>query len=65
LLAALFTGGAFLVLGLLARLIRGEYGSDLLAGISIVTSVVLHTRTSSTRVDVLAGPTLSRLGDGP
>jgi heavy metal translocating P-type ATPase len=41
LLAALFTGGAYLVFGLLARLARGEFGSDLLAGISIVTSVIL------------------------
>jgi len=34
-------GGGYLVLGLLIKLIRREFGSDLLAGISIVTSVVL------------------------
>jgi heavy metal translocating P-type ATPase len=41
LLLALVLGGGWLVLGLLARLARGEFGSDLLAGISIVTSVIL------------------------
>jgi heavy metal translocating P-type ATPase len=35
-------GGVPLVAGLLGKLVRGEFGSDLLAGISIVTSVVLH-----------------------
>jgi heavy metal translocating P-type ATPase len=41
LFAALLFGGIPLVLDLLAKLVRGEFGSDLLAGISIVTSVVL------------------------
>src|SRR4026208_459004 len=41
LLVAICTGGAYLVFGLLTRVARGEFGSDLLAGISIVTSVVL------------------------
>jgi heavy metal translocating P-type ATPase len=41
LLAALLFGGGPLVLGLLGKLFRGEFGSDLLAGISIVTSVLL------------------------
>ena len=50
LLAALFTGGAYLVFGLLARLARGEFGSDLLAGISIVTSVVLGEYLAGTLV---------------
>jgi heavy metal translocating P-type ATPase len=41
LLAALLFGGGPLVLDLLAKLLRREFGSDLLAGISIVTSVLL------------------------
>jgi heavy metal translocating P-type ATPase len=47
---ALFTGGAYLVLGLLARLTRGEFGSDLLAGISIVASAVLGEYLAGTLV---------------
>lgn len=39
--AALLLGGIPLVLELLVRLWRFEFGSDLLAGISIVTSVIL------------------------
>lgn len=35
-------GGVPLVGGLLTKLFRGEFGSDLLAGISIVASVLLH-----------------------
>ena len=38
---AFVLGGIPLVWGLLGNLVRGEFGSDLLAGISIVTSVVL------------------------
>jgi heavy metal translocating P-type ATPase len=34
-------GGGMLVLDLAVKLVRGQFGSDLLAGISIVTSVVL------------------------
>jgi heavy metal translocating P-type ATPase len=41
LIAALVFGGLPLVLDLLLKLARGQFGSDLLAGISIVTSVVL------------------------
>jgi heavy metal translocating P-type ATPase len=41
LLAALLLGGVPLVLELLTKLLRREFGSDLLAGISIVTAVVL------------------------
>jgi heavy metal translocating P-type ATPase len=41
LIAALAFGGGPLVLGLLRNLLRGEFGSDLLAGLSIVTSVFL------------------------
>ncbi|HSG81509.1 MAG TPA: heavy metal translocating P-type ATPase [Gemmatimonadota bacterium] len=42
LIAALAFGGAPLVLDLAAKLLRREFGSDLLAGISIVTAVLLH-----------------------
>lgn len=41
LLVALALGGGYLVVGLLAKLVRGEFGSDLLAGLSIVTAVLL------------------------
>jgi heavy metal translocating P-type ATPase len=41
LLAALLLGGIPLVFDLLKKLIHAEFGSDLLAGISIVTSVIL------------------------
>lgn len=41
LIGALLFGGVPLVLGLLVKLLRREFGSDLLAGISIVTSVLL------------------------
>jgi heavy metal translocating P-type ATPase len=40
--AALLLGGVPLVLGLSLKLLRGEFGSDLLAGLSIVTSVLLR-----------------------
>ena len=42
LLAVLTLGGVPLVFVLLVKLLRREFGSDLLAGISIVTSVCLH-----------------------
>ena len=42
LLATLAVGGIPLVYGLLRKVLRREFGSDLLAGISIVTSVLLH-----------------------
>jgi len=41
LFAALFFGGIPLLVGLGRRVLRGEFGSDLLAGISIITSVML------------------------
>jgi heavy metal translocating P-type ATPase len=41
LLAVLVVGGIPLVVDLLIKLIRGQFGSDLLAGVSIVTSVLL------------------------
>ena len=42
LLAALVFGGIPLVYELVRNLLRREFGSDLLAGMSIVTSVLLH-----------------------
>src|SRR5690606_13601624 len=42
LLAVLALGGTPLVLSLLRQLVRGQFGSDLLAGISIVTAVLLE-----------------------
>jgi cation transport ATPase len=50
LLAALALGGVPLVLQLLRKLFRGEFGSDLLAGISILTSVVLGEYLAGTLV---------------
>jgi heavy metal translocating P-type ATPase len=41
LIAVLVAGGAPLVVGLMRSLFAGEFGSDLLAGISIVTSALL------------------------
>jgi heavy metal translocating P-type ATPase len=40
-LVVLISGGAFLVFNLIVSMLKGEFGSDLLAGISIVTSVIL------------------------
>jgi heavy metal translocating P-type ATPase len=50
LLAALVLGGIPLVAGLALNLVRGEFSSDLLAGISIVTSVILHEYLAGTLV---------------
>jgi len=41
LIAALVLGGVPLVFGLLGHVLRGEFNADLLAGISIVTAVIL------------------------
>ncbi len=41
LLIAIVAGGAPLVYNLARRVVKGEFGSDLLAGLSIVTSIVL------------------------
>lgn len=40
-IAVVVVGGGVLVYGLLKGMLRGEFGSDLLAGISIVTSLLL------------------------
>ena len=50
LLLSLFAGGGWLVFGLLLRLVQGKFGSDLLAGISIVTSVLLGEYLAGTLV---------------
>ncbi len=50
LLVALAFGGSILVVGLLRQAIKGEFGSDLLAGISIVTSLCLHQYLAGTIV---------------
>lgn len=42
LLVVLSLGGGPLVAGLLRKLVQKEFGSDLLAGLSIITSVLLH-----------------------
>jgi len=39
---ALLAGGGPQLVGLLRRLINGQFGSDLLAGISIITGILLH-----------------------
>jgi heavy metal translocating P-type ATPase len=55
LVAALLFGGGPLVIELLVKLLRGEFGTDLLAGISIVTSAVLGTVGGATGSEYLAG----------
>jgi heavy metal translocating P-type ATPase len=50
LFAALALGGGPLVYGLLTKLARREFGSDLLAGISIVTSILLGEYLAGTIV---------------
>jgi heavy metal translocating P-type ATPase len=42
LIVALVLGGTLLVLGLVGKVLRRQFSSDLLAGISIVTAVILH-----------------------
>lgn len=49
-LAVLIAGGAVLVLNLIIAMFKGEFGSDLLAGISIVTSVLLGEYIAGTLV---------------
>jgi heavy metal translocating P-type ATPase len=55
LVAALLFGGGPLVIDLLVNLLRGEFGTDMLAGISIVTSAVLGTLGGATGSEYLAG----------
>jgi heavy metal translocating P-type ATPase len=49
-LAVLVVGGAALVYGLIRGMLHGEFGSDLLAGISIVTSLLLGEFTAGALV---------------
>jgi heavy metal translocating P-type ATPase len=50
LLAALFLGGAPLVLDLMRQVARREFGADILAGLSIVTAVLLREYLAGTIV---------------
>jgi len=50
LLVALGIGGGYLVFGLAVGLFRGRFSSDLLAGISIITSVILGEYLAGTLV---------------
>jgi len=50
LILALIFGGVPLVVGLARKLVRREFSSDLLAGISIVTAVILHEYLAGTLV---------------
>ena len=70
LVVMLVLGGIPLVLGLLAKLAAGTFGSDLLAGISIVTSVVLGEYLAGVLVvlmlsggEALESRAVSRAGD--
>jgi heavy metal translocating P-type ATPase len=55
LVAALLFGGGPLVIDLSIKLLRGEFGTDLLAGISIVTSAALGTLGGANGSEYLAG----------
>ena len=70
LVAALLLGGLPLVWGLLAKLASGTFGSDLLAGISIVTSILLGEYLAGVLVvlmlsggEALESRAVSRAGD--
>ena len=62
LVVALALGGTPLVLGLLVKLVRREFGSDLLAGISIVTSVCLAEPSCAETVQPCAAAGCFRVG---
>ncbi len=55
LVAALLFGGIPLIIDLLVKLLRREFGTDMLAGISIVTSAILGTLGGGTGSEYLAG----------
>lgn len=55
LVASLLFGGVPLIIDLLVKLLRGEFGTDMLAGISIVTSAILGTWGGATGSEYLAG----------
>jgi heavy metal translocating P-type ATPase len=62
LLASLALGGLPLVAGLAAKLARRQFGSDTLAGVSIVTSVLLHQYLAGAIVTLMlsGGETLEK-----
>src|SRR5579863_1560384 len=55
LVAALLFGGIPLIIDLLAKVLQGEFGTDMLAGISIVTSAILGTLGGGSGSEYLAG----------
>src|SRR5487761_651915 len=55
LVAALLFGGIPLIIDLLAKVRRGEFGTDMLAGISIATSAILGSLGGGTGSEYLAG----------
>jgi heavy metal translocating P-type ATPase len=55
LIAALLFGGGPLLIDLLAKVLQKEFGTDMLAGISIVTSAILGTLGGATGSEYLAG----------
>src|SRR5690348_12663178 len=55
LVTALLFGGIPLIVDLLTKVLRGEFGTDMLAGISIVTSAILGMRGGGTSSEYLAG----------
>ncbi len=55
LVAALLFGGVPLIIDLLAKVFQGEFGTDMLAGISIVTSAILGTLGGGAGSEYLAG----------
>ena len=70
LVVMLVVGGVPLVWGLLAKLLRGTFGSDLLAGLSIVTSILLGEYLAGVLVvlmlsggEALESRAVSRAGD--
>ena len=70
LLALLLVGGSLLVADLLSKLVRGTFGSDLLAGMAIVTSLLLGEYLAGVLVvlmlsggEALESRAVSRAGD--
>jgi len=70
LLAMLIIGGGLLVIDLLSKLLQGTFGSDLLAGVAIVTSLLLGEYVAGVLVvlmlsggEALESRAISRAGD--
>ncbi|MDX2038695.1 MAG: heavy metal translocating P-type ATPase [Isosphaeraceae bacterium] len=55
LVAALLSGGIPLIIDLSTKVLRGQFGTDMLAGISIATSAILGTLGGGTGNEYLAG----------